>query len=137
MFTLFVFKQKTAYEMRISDWSSDVCSSDLSAQRLAGRDGGLSNFAEHSAERCDIGAAHVDRLPGFSHDFDQPFRVRVRTRYPPLPVARRPVAPPGPNRLTQLYAAEIERTPVVRHCVQAHSPFPQATRGYIPSKPQK
>src|SRR3546814_7028154 len=26
----FVFKQKTTYEMRISDWSSDVCSSDLS-----------------------------------------------------------------------------------------------------------
>src|SRR3546814_3647099 len=26
----FLFKQKTAYEMRISDWSSDVCSSDLS-----------------------------------------------------------------------------------------------------------
>src|SRR3546814_5450326 len=28
----FFFKQKTAYEMRISDWSSDVCSSDLSAE---------------------------------------------------------------------------------------------------------
>src|SRR3546814_9840580 len=28
---VFVFKQKTAYEMRISDWSSDVCSSDLKA----------------------------------------------------------------------------------------------------------
>src|SRR3546814_8201898 len=28
---LFFFKQKTAYEMRISDWSSDVCSSDLLA----------------------------------------------------------------------------------------------------------
>src|SRR3546814_7067315 len=27
---IFFFKQKTAYEMRISDWSSDVCSSDLS-----------------------------------------------------------------------------------------------------------
>src|SRR3546814_17054916 len=27
----FFFKQKTAYEMRISDWSSDVCSSDLGA----------------------------------------------------------------------------------------------------------
>src|SRR3546814_1396164 len=26
---VFVFKQKTAYDMRISDWSSDVCSSDL------------------------------------------------------------------------------------------------------------
>src|SRR3546814_7366247 len=31
----FFFKQKTAYEMRISDWSSDVCSSDLPARRLA------------------------------------------------------------------------------------------------------
>src|SRR3546814_2458016 len=30
-FVLFFFKQKTAYEMRISDWSSDVCSSDLDA----------------------------------------------------------------------------------------------------------
>src|SRR3546814_4448113 len=29
---VFFFKQKTAYEMRISDWSSDVCSSDLGAQ---------------------------------------------------------------------------------------------------------
>src|SRR3546814_5120802 len=29
MFGFFFFKQKTAYEMRISDWSSDVCSSDL------------------------------------------------------------------------------------------------------------
>src|SRR3546814_8224930 len=29
MFIIFFFKQKTAYEMRISDWSSDVCSSDL------------------------------------------------------------------------------------------------------------
>src|SRR3546814_9947697 len=30
---VFFFKQKTAYEMRISDWSSDVCSSDLSLPR--------------------------------------------------------------------------------------------------------
>src|SRR3546814_2873816 len=29
LFFVFVFKQKTAYEVRISDWSSDVCSSDL------------------------------------------------------------------------------------------------------------
>src|SRR3546814_4987591 len=32
----FFFKQKTAYEMRISDWSSDVCSSDLGALIAAG-----------------------------------------------------------------------------------------------------
>src|SRR3546814_2271076 len=43
-FVFFFFKQKTAYEMRISDWSSDVCSSDLSAGvpslfRLCGNDG--------------------------------------------------------------------------------------------------
>src|SRR3546814_7956697 len=35
---VFFFKQKTAYEMRISDWSSDVCSSDLDAIRAADAD---------------------------------------------------------------------------------------------------
>src|SRR3546814_4166061 len=34
MFVFFFFKQKTAYEMRISDWSSDVCSSDLYASEM-------------------------------------------------------------------------------------------------------
>src|SRR3546814_15704933 len=38
----FFFKQKTAYEMRISDWSSDVCSSDLLVERRA-----VENFAAH------------------------------------------------------------------------------------------
>src|SRR3546814_7661157 len=41
---VFFFKQKTAYEMRISDWSSDVCSSDLDGsafgQEAARRDHG-------------------------------------------------------------------------------------------------
>src|SRR3546814_6584034 len=44
-FCFFFFKQKTAYEMRISDWSSDVCSSDLSinlVQGLAGKVAGVS-----------------------------------------------------------------------------------------------
>src|SRR3546814_1127870 len=36
MLLFFFFKQKTAYEMRISDWSSDVCSSDLTVR--PGRD---------------------------------------------------------------------------------------------------
>src|SRR3546814_2308048 len=36
---VFFFKQKTAYEMRISDWSSDVCSSDLPAGTIAGHAG--------------------------------------------------------------------------------------------------
>src|SRR3546814_19520160 len=34
-FFFFFFKQKTAYEMRISDWSSDVCSSDLQFTTIA------------------------------------------------------------------------------------------------------
>src|SRR3546814_14389990 len=34
MWFFFFFKQKTAYEMRISDWSSDVCSSDLDRQAV-------------------------------------------------------------------------------------------------------
>src|SRR3546814_15454106 len=34
--SFFFFKQKTAYEMRISDWSSDVCSSDLTALVVIG-----------------------------------------------------------------------------------------------------
>src|SRR3546814_4376544 len=38
---IFVFKQKTAYEMRISDWSSDVCSSDLINWLAIGHDAAL------------------------------------------------------------------------------------------------
>src|SRR3546814_3482889 len=43
----FFFKQKTAYEMRISDWSSDVCSSDLLFATRAGKDTAL--FRSHIA----------------------------------------------------------------------------------------
>src|SRR3546814_5009128 len=38
-FCFFFFKQKTAYEMRISDWSSDVCSSDLFVREVKVIDG--------------------------------------------------------------------------------------------------
>src|SRR3546814_12332773 len=48
----FFFKQKTAYEMRISDWSSDVCSSDLKrADHLADQIGG--QVADRGAGRKD------------------------------------------------------------------------------------
>src|SRR3546814_5273221 len=40
LYFLVFFRQKTAYEMRISDWSSDVCSSDLDS-----RDGALDDMA--------------------------------------------------------------------------------------------
>src|SRR3546814_2779567 len=56
-FVFFFFKQKTAYEMRISDWSSDVCSSDLICSgRRTRRDvgGGASGPAWEAAStsRC-------------------------------------------------------------------------------------
>src|SRR3546814_5549826 len=46
----FCFKQKTAYEMRISDWSSDVCSSDLEYRRSCA-DLGLIFVAPDTAPR--------------------------------------------------------------------------------------
>src|SRR3546814_3318359 len=46
---VFFFKQKTAYEMRISDWSSDVCSSDLGLYALF-----LVNFANQTEAALDM-----------------------------------------------------------------------------------
>src|SRR3546814_3937784 len=42
------FKQKTAYEMRISDWSSDVCSSDLAAGEMDGEAGACAPSWSHA-----------------------------------------------------------------------------------------
>src|SRR3546814_7165894 len=60
----FFFKQKTAYEMRISDWSSDVCSSDLLEPRriLAGINAAADDCAvDYEAE---IGAGSGDGADG-------------------------------------------------------------------------
>src|SRR3546814_2559336 len=43
----FFFKQKTAYEMRISDWSSDVCSSDLTLPKPLAQRGQPHTFRRH------------------------------------------------------------------------------------------
>src|SRR3546814_20039343 len=61
----FFFKQKTAYEMRISDWSSDVCSSDLSElAQIAGQASQLytlsySRSQEYEAD--DLGIRYLKR----------------------------------------------------------------------------
>src|SRR3546814_6464878 len=44
VFIFFFFKQKTAYELRISDWSSDVCSSDLIMSNAFGGTDGTSSI---------------------------------------------------------------------------------------------
>src|SRR3546814_5883592 len=74
---VFFFKQKTAYEMRISDWSSDVCSSDLRSavaliesrlariERLNPR---LNAFSEILAERARREAEAVDAMVAAGRD---------------------------------------------------------------------
>src|SRR3546814_8704550 len=53
----FLFKQKTAYEMRISDWSSDVCSSDLRSEAVAVQQDDVAGRAE--AAKIDVRSAAV------------------------------------------------------------------------------
>src|SRR3546814_7543231 len=59
---VFFFKQKTAYEMRISDWSSDVCSSDLHRARACDNRGRVCRRRRCRIE--DLGVAIRFRLPG-------------------------------------------------------------------------
>src|SRR3546814_4873353 len=59
LFFVFFFKQKTAYEMRISDWSSDVCSSDLQPGKAFRRDGQPA-LAQPVADRVPVGVAEVE-----------------------------------------------------------------------------
>src|SRR3546814_6069067 len=76
-FFFFFFKQKTAYEMRISDWSSDVCSSDLFAH-LA-RDPGKPPRVELPG-RAVVGLdriAALDRFPSGG----QPARLGGRVQH--------------------------------------------------------
>src|SRR3546814_4400358 len=66
-FVIFFFKQKTAYEMRISDWSSDVCSSDLHQDQRE-RDGRVRCPAQHRGVIAERQAEHRDDEPGDEQD---------------------------------------------------------------------
>src|SRR3546814_9408674 len=70
MLSFFFFKQKTAYEMRISDWSSDVCSSDLtkpitpsSEANSEGRAAGGVGGVRMDGELASHAAGHDGGLP--------------------------------------------------------------------------
>src|SRR3546814_2632831 len=69
----FFFKQKTAYEMRISDWSSDVCSSDLAfrtAVAVVGPNGRQSTALDTTTVRFrTLGQDEIARYV----DAEQPF----------------------------------------------------------------
>src|SRR3546814_7342868 len=72
MYCFFFFKQKTAYEMRISDWSSDVCSSDLhaGADRMArvGAGAGGNGHRQHAHDEGERG--HQDRTEAQARGLD-------------------------------------------------------------------
>src|SRR3546814_2196763 len=72
----FFFKQKTAYEMRISDWSSDVCSSDLPLVDIAAPYAHLLELSvtPHAQRRGDIGLA----TGAIAVEFDDHVRDLVR-----------------------------------------------------------
>src|SRR3546814_2605489 len=77
----FFFKQKTAYEMRISDWSSDVCSSDLRCLiGEGGRDPVEADREMAEPERpADAGGAPAARA---SRDQRHPARERHQRQWP-------------------------------------------------------
>src|SRR3546814_10349436 len=68
-------KQKTAYEMRISDWSSDVCSSDLSGEERAGNRSRSFDAptGAHSGDRSDHRLLAARPAPDTAR---KPFRFR-------------------------------------------------------------
>src|SRR3546814_3285200 len=97
----FFFKQKTAYELRISDWSSDVCSSDLRLDDILALDGVRHRLAdtgvverllgaiEHQVHKRPVGGVELQRrvrrdrlhrLPG--HVLDQVDVARLQRRHP-------------------------------------------------------
>src|SRR3546814_15296200 len=59
----FFFKQKTAYDMRISDWSSDVCSSDLSDGYRRRHRLHRAGLPRRARDDGGVAAAHLRRLP--------------------------------------------------------------------------
>src|SRR3546814_1821781 len=94
LFIFFFFKQKTAYEMRISDWSSDVCSSDLAAPLVVVGEVGLDGLRHPRREAVlvaravlpalgagpVVGHQHHDRvveLPGLLQRFEETPDLRV------------------------------------------------------------
>src|SRR3546814_3889841 len=100
MFCVFFFKQKTAYEMRISDWSSDVCSSDLVEL-------GLAPCRLHQFEHCS-------RMKALGQTFDLiGIEDRIGLQHPARSIG--PFA--GIGRFNLLGVARSEERRVGKECV--------------------
>src|SRR3546814_11625517 len=101
---IFVFKQKAEYEMRMSDWSSDVCASDRGRCRSAGHVLGGEVVeragAQHRAHVCVTGQPRIVQQVGAAagHDLDAPVAQHVEGVAQRCPPGLGPalVAPPPP-----------------------------------------
>src|SRR3546814_5747352 len=115
IYSILFFKQKTAYEMRISDWSSDVCSSDL--------------FEAIAVERADAAEIPIIRV---ARDADMP-HLGMRDAVNQLPSDHRAAADPGPDGQVERRGAPPPRarseerrvgTECVSTCRSRRSPYP-------------
>src|SRR3546814_9987545 len=111
-FLVFFFKQKTAYEMRISDWSSDVCSSDLCGSR--GR----------PPPPARLRGRHLPVRPCASPAADEAAKRRTPAALPECPPAR--------MRRCRALTASAPSPPDRRHAARSSAP-PPLTRGRPPS----
>src|SRR3546814_16811902 len=93
MFSFFFFKQKTAYEMRISDWSSDVCSSDLQGAGVT--------FRRSNAGRRDKTFSLIARADHSNYDAFDAFTgtLSARWSYDSTPIWQ--------QRLTYSYGVDL------------------------------
>src|SRR3546814_13733227 len=93
MLFFFFFKQKTAYEMRISDWSSDVCSSDLSTCAIWQQ-------AADAGPACRNGASSTffPRRTAVPREPRKPDRAVLRCAACPSGCGAVPLLPPDPHR---------------------------------------
>src|SRR3546814_4853144 len=103
----FFFKQKTAYEMRISDWSSDVCSSDLRrdladiAQRL--QEAGTGRMAHRHADSPAVAGQALHQIAADESGAAEDRHDAAHTRPSrPLSTSRPPRQAPGDRKSTRL-----------------------------------
>src|SRR3546814_5223177 len=111
----FFFKQKTAYEMRISDWSSDVCSSDLT------------NVASDALSNVASGGVTGGALIIVGEDYGEGSSIMQERTHAFAMKSQMWLLDPRPN-LTSIVDARSEERRVGKECVSTcrsrWSPYP-------------
>src|SRR3546814_10811919 len=143
LFFLFFFKQKTAYEMRISDWSSDVCSSDLLTHpRPSAHRSGKPTSGQPPLKRALLTRSwSVESIMASGHEHgcsNRPdaWQPRPAVRDPIFPCQRGAVhtmalrGPIDPADMTPAMATKPEEAGSSRHnfCVMIPFGFPEPNR---------